>query len=146
MSSAPAEPGPSLDRNPPQDIDAEKSVLGAMLSSKDAIADVVEEIKGVDFYRPGHELIFNSITDLYGRGDPADTVTTADELDRRGELERAGGRLYLAELLTNVTVTANAAYYAKIVAEKAVLRRLVEASIRIAQMGYQGQGEVAATV
>ena len=143
MSSAPAEPGPSLDRNPPQDIDAEKSVLGAMLSSKDAIADVVEEIKGVDFYRPGHELIFNTITDLYGRGDPADTVTTADELDRRGELERAGGRLYLAELLTNVTVTANAAYYAKIVAEKAVLRRLVEASIRIAQMGYQGQGEVA---
>ena len=68
MSSAPAEPGPSLDRNPPQDIDAEKSVLGAMLSSKDAIADVVEEIKGVDFYRPGHELIFNTITDLYGRG------------------------------------------------------------------------------
>jgi len=59
-----------------------------MLSSKDAIADVVEEIKGVDFYRPGHELIFNTITDLYGRGDPADTVTTADELDRRGELER----------------------------------------------------------
>ena len=143
MSCAPAEPGPSLDRNPPQDIDAEKSVLGAMLSSKDAIADVVEEIKGVDFYRPGHELIFNTITDLYGRGDPADTVTTADELDRRGELERAGGRLYLAELLTNVTVTANATYYAKIVAEKAVLRRLVEASIRIAQMGYQGQGEVA---
>ena len=142
MSSAPVEPGPSLDRNPPQDIDAEKSVLGAMLSSKDAIADVVEEIKGVDFYRPGHELIFNTITDLYGRGDPADTVTTADELDRRGELERAGGRLYLAELLTNVTVTANAAYYAKIVADKAVLRRLVEASIRIAQMGYQGQGEV----
>ena len=87
MSSAPVEPGPSLDRNPPQDIDAEKSVLGAMLSSKDAIADVVEEIKGVDFYRPGHELIFNTITDLYGRGDPADTVTTADELDRRGELE-----------------------------------------------------------
>ena len=143
MSSAPAEPGPSLDRNPPQDIDAEKSVLGAMLSSKDAIADVVEELKGVDFYRPGHELIFNTITDLYGRGDPADTVTTADELDRRGELERAGGRLYLAELLSNVTVTANAAYYAKIVADKAVLRRLVEASIRIAQMGYQGQGEVA---
>ena len=67
MSCAPAEPGPSLDRNPPQDIDAEKSVLGAMLSSKDAIADVVEEIKGVDFYRPGHELIFNTITDLYGR-------------------------------------------------------------------------------
>ena len=65
-----------------------------MLSSKDAIADVVEEIKGVDFYRPGHELIFNTITDLYGRGDPADTVTTADELDRRGELERAGHPLH----------------------------------------------------
>ncbi|MFB9620995.1 replicative DNA helicase [Brooklawnia cerclae] len=132
-----------VSRTPPQDFAAEQGVLGAMLMSKDAIADVIEVIKGADFYRPAHELIFNAIIDLYGRGEPADPVTVAAELERRGDLSRVGGHVYLADLLTSISIAANASYYAEIVRDKAVLRRLVDASIKIAQMGYAGQGEVA---
>ena len=81
-----------LDRTPPQDVPAEQSVLGAMLMSKDAIANVVEVLRGPDFYRPAHELIFDAVLDLYGRGEPADAVTVAAELTRRGEIGRCGGR------------------------------------------------------
>jgi replicative DNA helicase len=132
-----------VDRTPPQDVAAEQSVLGAMLMSKDAIAEVIEVVKSPDFYRPQHELIFDAIIDLYGRGEPADAVTVADELGKRGELARAGGHIYLHDLLASVAIAANAEYYAEIVREKAVLRRLVEASVKIAQMGYQAQGDVA---
>lgn len=132
-----------MDRTPPQDLAAEQSVLGAMLMSKDAIANVVEVLKGRDFYRPSHELIFDAIIDLYGRGEPADPITVADELGKRGEIARVGGHVYLADLLASISIAANASYYAEIVHNKAVLRRLVEASIKVAQLGYQGQGDVA---
>jgi len=131
------------DRTPPQDVQAEQSVLGAMLMSKDAIGEVGEIVRGRDFYRPSHELIFDAIVDLYGRGEPADAITVADELTKRGELARVGGHIYLHELLSTVSIASNASYYAEIVREKAILRRLVEASIKIAQMGYAGQGAVA---
>lgn len=131
-----------VDRTPPQDMAAEQSVLGAMLLSKDAIADVLESIKGIDFYRPAHEMIFDSILDLYGRGEPADAVTVAAELTRRGEIGRVGGHPYLHELVSTVSIASNASYYAEIVREKAVLRRLVEASMKISQLGYQGTGDV----
>ena len=130
------------DRTPPQDMEAEQCVLGAMLMSKDAIADVVETIRGTDFYRPAHEQIYNAITDLYGRGEPADAVTVADELGKRGELLRLGGAPYLHTLLASVPIAANAGWYAEIVREKAVLRRLVDASMRIGQMSYAGEGDV----
>ncbi|HET9128992.1 MAG TPA: replicative DNA helicase [Propionibacteriaceae bacterium] len=132
-----------LGRVPPQDVAAEQSVLGAMMMSKEAIADVVDTIKGRDFYRPAHELIFDAIIELYGRGEPADPITVADQLSKTGELTRAGGHIYLHELLSAVAIAANAGYYAEIVHEKAVLRRLVDASIKIAQLGYQGTGDVA---
>ena len=132
-----------MDRTPPQDLAAEQSVLGAMLMSKDAIANVGEVLKGRDFYRPSHELIFDAIIDLYGRGEPADPITVADELGKRGEIARVGGHVYLADLLASISIAANASYYAEIVHNKAVLRRLVEASIKVAQLGYQGQGDVA---
>lgn len=137
-------PEPSVvDRTPPQDYAAEQGVLGAMLMSKDAIAEVLEVIKPADFYRPAHELIYQAIIDLYGRGDPADPVTVAAELDRRGELARIGGHVYLVDLLASISIAANASYYAQIVHDKAVLRRLVDASIKIAQLGYAGTGNVA---
>ena len=129
-------------RTPPQDHTAEQSVLGAMLLSKDAIADVVESVRGTDFYRPAHETVFNAILDLYGRGEPADAVTVAAELQRRGELPRAGGAPYLHTLVAGVPIAANAGYYAQIVREKSILRRLVDAGTRIAQMGYAEQGDV----
>ncbi|WP_462418924.1 replicative DNA helicase [Kytococcus sp. Marseille-QA3725] len=139
----PPDDGPGMDRMPPQDVDAERSVLGGMLLSKDAIADVLELVRGADYYRPAHELIHEAILDLFGRGEPADAITVADELTKRGNLQRAGGQAYLHQLMQSVPTAANAGYYAEIVAERAILRRLVEAGTRIVQMGYgQGGGEV----
>ncbi|MBB4736238.1 replicative DNA helicase [Micrococcus cohnii] len=127
---------------PPQDLEAERSVLGGMMLSKDAIADVVELLRGHDFYRPSHEMIYEAITDLYGRGEPADAVTVSDLLQKRQELSRVGGPGVLHELIQSVPTAANASFYAQIVAEKAVLRRLVGAGTKITQLGYKGDGEV----
>lgn len=109
-----------------------------MLLSKDAIADVVEVLQPEDFYRPAHQTVYETILDLYSRGEPADAVTVSAELQRRGELVRLGGAPYLHTLIATVPTAANAAYYAEIVGEKAVLRRLVEAGTRIVQLGYHG--------
>ncbi len=128
----------TFDRQPPQDLTAEQSVLGGMLLSKDAIADVVEVLRPDDFYRPAHQTVYDCILDLYGRGEPADAVTVSAELQRRGDLIRLGGAPYLHTLIATVPTAANAAYYAEIVAEKAILRRLVEAGTRIVQLGYHG--------
>jgi replicative DNA helicase len=135
-----------VDRTPPQDVAAEQSVLGAMMMSKDAIGDVAEALRGRDFYRPAHEIIYDAILNLYGRGEPADAITVADELTKRGELGRAGGHIYLHDLLATVSIASNASYYAEIVHEKAILRRLVEAAMKISQLGYAGHGDVAGIV
>ena len=131
-------PPEDFGRQPPQDLAAEQSVLGGMLLSKDAIADVLEKLRPGDFYRPAHQNVYDSILDLYGRGEPADPVTVAAELDRRGLLRRIGGAPYLHTLISTVPTAANAGYYAEIVAEKALLRRLVEAGTRVVQYGYAG--------
>ena len=94
---------------------------------------------GADFYRPAHETIYDAIVDLYGRGEPVDPVTVAAELQRRGELARIGGAPYLHTLSASVPIAANAGYYAEIVREKAILRRLVDAGTKIVQMGYAGR-------
>ena len=135
-----AQSAPAFDRTPPQDIEAEKSVLGGMLLSKDAIAEVIETLRAGDFYRPAHATIHDVILDLYARGEPADPVTVSAELTRKGELARVGGAPYLHTLVAAVPTAANAAYYARIVRERAVLRRLVEAGTRIVQLGYAGRG------
>jgi DnaB helicase-like protein len=142
---APADAGGTsvVERVPPQDLVAEQSVLGGMLLSKDAIADVVEVLRPGDFYRPAHQLIYECVLDLYGRGEPADAVMVAAELVRRGELRRAGGAPYLHTVIATVPTAANAGYYAEIVAEKAVLRRLVAAGTRVVQLGYAGAGGAA---
>ena len=133
-------PRATFDRTPPQDVAAEMSVLGGMLLSKDAIADVVEQIRGNDFYRPAHEAIYDAIIDLYGRGEPADAITVVAELTKRGELVRVGGAPYIHDLMAGVPTAANAGYYARIVQERAVLRRLVEAGTKIVQLGYATDG------
>ncbi|MCR2762773.1 replicative DNA helicase [Microbacterium sp. zg.B48] len=129
------------ERTPPHDLLAEQSALGGMLLSKDAVADVIESLRGVDFYVPKHELIFEAILTLYSHGEPTDVVAVTDELIKTGELQRAGGADYLHTLTSIVPTAANAGYYASIVAERALLRRLVDAGTRIVQMGYSGQGE-----
>lgn len=131
-------PREDFGRQPPQDMAAEQAVLGGMLLSKDAIADVLEKMKSADFYRPAHQDIADVILDLYDRGEPADAVTVAAELDRRGQLRRIGGAPYLHTLISTVPTAANAGFYATIVAEKALLRRLVEAGTRVVQYGYAG--------
>ncbi|SOD71503.1 primary replicative DNA helicase [Jatrophihabitans sp. GAS493] len=138
-SSAPGARGHApteYDRTPPQDIAAEQSALGGMLLSKDAIADVIEVLRPTDFYRPAHQVIFDAVLNLYGRGEPADAVTISAELTRIGQLARVGGAAYLHTLISMVPTAANAGYYAQIVAERATLRRLVTAGTRIVQMGY----------
>ncbi|MEV5705331.1 replicative DNA helicase [Actinoallomurus sp. NPDC052274] len=129
-----------FERTPPHDLAAEQSVLGGMLLSQAAIAEVIEMIQSRDFYRPAHQTIFDRILDLYGRGDPVDAITVKDELLKRGELSRVGDAPYLHTLVASVPTAANAGYYAKIVQEKAVLRRLVEVGTRIAQLGYSTDG------
>ncbi|WP_409329420.1 replicative DNA helicase [Trujillonella humicola] len=138
--SRPQATAPEYDRQPPQDVQAEQSVLGGMLLSKDAIADVVEQLHSADFYRPAHAIVFDCILDLYGRGEPADAITVAAELNRTDQLSKMGGAVYLHTLIASTPTAANAGYYAAIVAEQAVLRRLVEAGTRVVQLGYGAAG------
>ena len=136
-------PVPSSDpRVAPHNLDAEQSTLGGMLLSQEAVAEVFETVSGVDFYAPKHELIFNAVLNLFGRGEPTDVIAVTDELNKQGNLVKAGGADYLHSLTGYVPTAANAGYYAKIVADKAILRRLIEAGTRIAQAGYESQGEV----
>ncbi|MDH4397855.1 MAG: replicative helicase [Actinomycetota bacterium] len=136
-------PVPSADpRVAPHNLDAEQSTLGGMLLSQEAVAEVFETVSGVDFYAPKHELIFNAVLSLFGKGEPTDVIAVTDELNKQGNLVKAGGADYLHSLTGYVPTAANAGYYAKIVADKAILRRLIEAGTRIAQAGYESQGEV----
>jgi len=132
----------SGERTPPHDLLAEQSTLGGMLLSKDAVADVVEILRGKDFYHPKHEIIFDAVLSLYSHGEPTDVITVSEELTKTGLLQRAGGADYLHSIVSLVPTAASAGYYAQIVADKAILRRLVDAGTRIANMGYASEGEV----
>ncbi|MGV1034123.1 MAG: replicative DNA helicase [Microbacteriaceae bacterium] len=131
----------SHERTPPHDLLAEQSTLGGMMLSKDAVADVVETVRSRDFYVPKHGIIFDAILNLYSHGEPVDVISVTDELIKTGDLQRSGGADYLHTLTGTVPTAANAGYYAEIVAERALLRRLVDAGTRIVQMGYEGTGE-----
>ena len=131
----------SGERTPPYDLLAEQSALGGMLLSKDAVADVTGLLRGADFYIPKHEVIYEAVLELYSRGEPTDVITVTDELTKKGELQRAGGAEYLHTITSIVPTAANASFYAEIVGEKALLRRLVEAGTRIVQMGYAAEGD-----
>ncbi|GLU47024.1 replicative DNA helicase [Nocardiopsis ansamitocini] len=131
-----------FERTPPNDIMAEQCVLGGMLLSKEAITQVVEIVRSADFYRPAHQTIYDTVIDLFSRGEPVDAVSVNAELTKRGEITRVGGAPYLHTLTDAVPTAANAGYYARIVSDRAVLRRLVEVGTRIAQIGYSGDGEV----
>ena len=141
MSVAELAPREDFERTPPHDIAAEQCVLGGMMLSKDAIADVLEVIKPADHYRPAHQIVHETILDLYGRGEPADAVTVAAELTKRGDIGKVGGAPYLHTLIASVPTAANAGYYARIVRERAILRRLVEVGTRIVQLGYTGDAD-----
>lgn len=125
------------DRTPPQDLDAEQAVLGGMLLSRNAIEDVGNVLKGREFYAPKHEQIYDAITALAGRSEPADIVTAANELAKRGELDRIGGPAYLHHLASTVANPASAGWHAGIVRAKARRRGIIRAGTRLVQAGYQ---------
>ncbi|GAA3312109.1 hypothetical protein GCM10020295_83070 [Streptomyces cinereospinus] len=136
-----------FERVPPNDLEAEQSVLGGMLLSKDAIGEVNEAgVTNEAYYRPAHGTIHDAIMDMYGKGQPVDPITVAAYLTKSGDIERIGGASYLHTLVQAVPTAANAAYYAEIVVERFKLRRLIEAGTRIVQMGYAAEGEVADVV
>ena len=128
---------------PPQNLDAEESVLGAMMLSPGAIGAVSEIVDAGDFYRETHGRIYRAALALYAKGEPVDAITLVDELDRRGELEAAGGQDRIHELAALVPATSNAAHYARIVREMATLRGLIRAGSDIARLGFERPGETA---
>jgi replicative DNA helicase len=130
----------TYDRLPPQNLEAEQSVLGSMMLSKDAMADVIEAVRADDFYKPAHEIVFDCAVKLYNSGDPVDALTVSAELQRSGTLSRIGGAEYLHTLIAMVPSAASAGYYARLVREQSILRRLVEAGTRIAGMAYDADG------
>ena len=132
-----ASASPAYERVPPHNIEAEESVLGSMLLSKDAIAEVLELLREDDFYRPAHRTVFRSILELYGHGDAVDAVTVQEELRRNGALADIGGAPFLHTLVASVPTAANAGYYARIVKEAGVLRRLIDVGTQIVQLGFE---------
>jgi replicative DNA helicase len=136
----------TLERIPPQNLEAEQGVLGSMLLDRDAIARVVEGIRPEDFYRDAHRVIFSAMLDLFERGEPVDLITVTNRLTDTGKLEDIGGATYLASLPNAVPTAANVDYYATIVLEKSMLRALISAGTQIAALGYEGMDEVAALI
>jgi replicative DNA helicase len=127
---------------PPQNLEAEESVLGAMLLSPTAVGTVSEILSAADFYRESHAKVYRAALGLWAKGEPVDAITIADELDERGELEAAGGQSRIAELAALVPSTSNVEHYARIVKEMSTLRGLVRAGQEIARLGQERPGEV----
>jgi replicative DNA helicase len=128
---------PTYERVPPHNVEAEESVLGSMLLSRDAIAEVLELLHEEDFYRPAHRTVFRSVLDLYSHGQAVDAVTVGEELRRSGELADVGGAPFVHTLVSSVPTAASAGYYARIVKEAGILRRLIDVGTRIVQLGYE---------
>ena len=130
------------ERVPPQNIEAEQSVLGAMLIDKEAIAKATEILSAEDFYREAHRVIFSAMLEIYNKNEAVDMITVTDILRRDNKLEDVGGIAYITSLANVVLTAANVKYHAEIVAEKSVLRQLVKVSTEIAAMGYEANDEV----
>ena len=127
---------------PPQNMEAEQSVLGGILIENEAINRVTEILAPEDFYRDTHRKIFNALIDLFERNEPADLITMTNELRKKGELDAVGGASYVTSLIDSVPTAANIEYYARIVKEKAILRRLIETSTEIITQSYADRGDV----
>ena len=134
--------GRGYDRVPPHSLDAEVSVLGASLISRSAASDVVEALKPDDFYRNAHRVVFESVTELTAAGEAVDTVTVTEWLARRDRLDEVGGPAALHDLTVAVPTAANASYYARIVRDNALRRRLIDAGTEVVKLGYESTDEV----
>src|SRR5512140_252658 len=132
---------PSAALVPPQNLEAEESVLGAMMLSPGAIGAVSEVLDASDFYRESHAKIYRAALSLYAKGDPVDAITLVDELEERGDLDHVGGKVRIHELAALVPASANAGHYARIVREMATLRGLINAGSEISRLGWERPGE-----
>ena len=130
------------ERVPPQNLAAEQSVIGSMLLDKNAVVRAFEILTPDSFYRDAHRFIFESILELFDRGEPVDLVTVTETLRKSGKLDAVGGSVYVADLLNSVPTAANIEHYAKIVEEKAILRRMIEAGTRIVANGFSNPDDV----
>ncbi|MEK7164395.1 MAG: DnaB-like helicase N-terminal domain-containing protein, partial [Patescibacteria group bacterium] len=143
---------PITDRNnviakiPPQNLEAEQSVLGAMLLDQNAIIKVADTITPEDFYKDTHQLIFQSVLELFEKRQPIDILSLTNILSEKKQLELVGGRTYLADLTNAVPSASNVVYYAQIVQKKATLRRLLYASQEITEMGWEESEDVDAVL
>lgn len=132
----------TIDRIPPQNVEAERSTLGSMLLEKEAIYKSVEVLKPEDFYREAHRVIFEVVTHLANKGEPVDIITVSEELKQRNMLDKIGGIAYLTTLANSVPTAANIEYYARIVEEKSILRAVITAASNILAMGYAGTEDI----
>jgi replicative DNA helicase len=136
----------SIERLPPQSIEAEQSVLGALLIDRDAVIEVAEVLRPEDFYRVHNGTIYAAVVELYERREPIDIVTVSEVLERNGNLEQVGGSAYLTSLINLTPTAVNAVHYARIVERKAVLRNLIAAAGRIAGIGYDENADVSESI
>jgi replicative DNA helicase len=135
-------PAADYDRLPPQNIEAEQSVLGAVLLDNEAIATVIEHLTPNDFYKDSHKKIFIAMLELYEKNEPIDLITLTEQLSRKEQIEAIGGAAYLSSIVNLVPTSANARYHAKIVKEKAILRNLITTSAEIITTCYEAEGDV----
>jgi replicative DNA helicase len=136
----------SIDRLPPQSIEAEQSVLGALLIDRDAVIEVADVLRPTDFYRQAHGTIYEAVLELYDKREPIDIVTVSEVLERSDRLEQVGGSAYLTSLINLTPTAVNAVHYARIVERKAVLRNLIGAAGRIASIGYDENADVGESI
>ncbi|MDI6703770.1 MAG: replicative DNA helicase [bacterium] len=129
---------------PPHSLEAEISTLGAMMMEREAISRVLEILNEDLFYWDAHKRIWAAILNLYEKNEPVDLITLTEQLKKEGNLDEVGGAAYLAQILNSVPTAANVEHYARIVAEKGVLRKLISSATEIVELGYQGEGEVSA--
>jgi len=135
-----------LERIPPYNIEAEESLLGSMLISREAIMSVIETISEEDFYRKSNQEVFKATVELYAKGEPVDPITLADYLEKKGVLEEVGGKTFIHSLISNVPLASNVDYYAQIVRHNSILRKLIYAATEIATMGYEIPDDLSSAV
>ena len=142
IKAGPKQPAAGLDRIPPQNVEAEQFILGAVLLENEAIAAVIERIGPGDFYKDAHKKIFISMLDLYEKNEPIDLITLTEQLSKKEQLESIGGASYLSTIVGLVPTAANARYHSKIVKEKSVLRSLIHTATEIVTMSYDAEQSV----
>ncbi|RMD59748.1 replicative DNA helicase, partial [Candidatus Parcubacteria bacterium] len=132
----------SLEKLPPQNIEAEQSLLGCLLIDKNAIIKILDIVNEYDFYKDSHSTIFSVMKELYAKQEPIDILSLTNRLEEKNLLEKVGGRTYLATLSNSIATSSHVTHYAQIIQKKATLRRLLEAAAEMTELGYKEDEDV----